>query len=190
MDVLRDAASRTTAPVWVVIDALDEAQPGTIGAARLPLPEALAPDGVYVVLTYRPGPYVPRLRAGTATVVDELILDAASQRQEADLREFLDDQVQNDKAVAAGVARVEAWLGGADLFVDTMLDRSDGDFAYATYVLDDLRNGRELSELPEGLAGYYNDMWDVIGPGVGGDFADWDTLVGQSSNCSRWRASP
>ena len=66
-------------PVWVVIDALDE-------AAELPLPEKL-PDGVFVVLTHRPGGYGPAARPGTGQ--HELWIRADARGQRDDLADYL-----------------------------------------------------------------------------------------------------
>src|SRR5262245_11301344 len=54
--VLAEAVTKTGGPLWIVIDALDEADDPLPGRNPLLLPSFL-PHGVYVVLTHRPGEY-------------------------------------------------------------------------------------------------------------------------------------
>ena len=53
--VLAEAAAKAQGPLWIVVDALDEADPPGPGRNPLLLPDRL-PHGVYVLLTHRPGP--------------------------------------------------------------------------------------------------------------------------------------
>ena len=52
--VLAEAAAKAEGPLWIVVDALDEADPPGPGRNPLLLPDRL-PRGVYMLLTHRPG---------------------------------------------------------------------------------------------------------------------------------------
>src|SRR5262249_13118772 len=62
--VLAEAATRVGGPIWVVVDALDEADPLGLGRNPLLLPDRL-PQGVHVLLTHRPGETALVTDAGT-----------------------------------------------------------------------------------------------------------------------------
>ena len=92
-------------------------------------------------------------------VFDSLPLDPKSLDNFADLREFarraLDRGEIPDYCRRRGIS--------PDRLVDELTERSDGNFMYLRYVLDDLEKGRlrddDFSELPKGLENYYRMHW-------------------------------
>ncbi|HVH06111.1 MAG TPA: hypothetical protein VNE71_08955, partial [Myxococcota bacterium] len=57
-------------------------------------------------------------------------------------------------------------------------EAADGNFVYATYVIDGLLDGstRELGSLPRGLTRYYEGFWKAISGAADGDWETWTEL--------------
>ncbi|MDF3308918.1 hypothetical protein P3H15_28290 [Rhodococcus sp. T2V] len=147
-------------PLWIVVDALDEAaDPGPAGNVLL-LPPAL-PAGVFVLVTQRPG--VVPLRTSPDTAVADFVITSDSPDDLADLREFL-----TARAVRAEIAdRLAAAAPPmpAEVFITRVFDASQGSFMFASFLLADIADGSrgvnaaDLAALPRGLSGYYAAMW-------------------------------
>ncbi len=84
--ILRAAVAAADGPVWLVVDALDEAaDPGPTGNVLL-LPPSL-PPGVFVFVTQRPGP--TPLRTSPDTAIADVVISGDSEQDWVDLRDFL-----------------------------------------------------------------------------------------------------
>jgi predicted ATPase len=140
----------------IVVDALDEVD--TLGlspsANALYLPVTL-PQGIYVVITTRKVPIDLRIDCEQGT----LDIEHDSVGNIADIREY----------VAQAVSRpgIQAYIAsqGIDnaLFIDHLVEKSEGNFMYLHYVLPEIEHGYYadlgLEALPVGLQNYYNDHW-------------------------------
>ncbi len=149
----------------IVVDGLDEAEPGPEGSQPLFLPPAL-PSGIRVVVLGRPDP-VRRLVADPP--FELLDIDPADRRNLRDLRAFLRDQARTALApLLAERRRRERW------FVDAVAEASEGNFMYARCVVNDMLAGSEalpdIGRLPRGLDDYYERHWQSIirAAGAGG----------------------
>ena len=162
-------------PVWVVIDALDEAQLGAGRAEVMPLPDEL-PSGAFVVLTHRPGVYEGALVADGGTAHETLRITPQDSRQRDDVLQFVASEVERPDVRAAldreGVTVAE--------FADRLAEASEGNFMYVTFVLHHVTGNMgpplDLARLPHGLHGYYRRMWDVIAAEADRDWQSWSTL--------------
>ncbi len=158
--VLRLAAAAADGPVWLVVDALDEAaDPGPTGNVLL-LPPSL-PPGVFVFVTQRPGP-VP-LRTSPDTTVADLVIRGDSEEDRVDLRDFLAGRTARPEIAARLAAAVPPVP--PETFVAGVLEASQGNFMFASFLLGDIADGTrsagstDLAALPRGLSGYYTEMW-------------------------------
>ena len=149
-----------------MIDALDEAR-------ALPLPDEL-PAGAFVLLTHRPGHFTPAVAPGAGTALRELRIRPADERQHDDLAAYLRGRFE-DADVRPVLDRVGADAAG---FAERVAEAADGNFVYATYVIDGLLDGstRELGSLPSGLTRYYEGFWKAISGAADGDWETWTTL--------------
>lgn len=157
--VLGEAATRSASPVFLVVDALDEADRPPAGANPLLLPADLPPS-VYIVVTRRPA---PPLMTSPSTPVERSVLRRDDPEQQADIRAHIADRLTGDAALAERLAAA-----------------SDGNFMYLSYVLADLAGGAadgiDLDALPIGLSGYYEQFWAGIQATMDEGWADWDLL--------------
>jgi small neutral amino acid transporter SnatA (MarC family) len=160
--LLHEAVEENDA-VWLVIDALDEAQPAA-AAATMPLPEQL-PPGVFVVITHRPGDYGPAILPARGTAQEVVRIIADSKDQTHDVIAYLHHRAEHDVAVQAALARHQPPVT-CDYFAERLAIASEGNFMYLDYMLDDFIDAEmpslSLDELPHGLAGYYGRMWRVM----------------------------
>lgn len=159
--------------VVIVCDAIDEA--GSIaGGNVLGLPKRL-PEGVYLILSQRPGQ--ARLYFDFTSRIETLEADGADNLR--DIKTHLEgfaarpDIAQQMKLQGCAVS---------DL-VQRLTEKSEGVWIYLHYVLRELETGvrsfSELDTLPQGLVGYYTEYWGDWregrnGRGEGGIY--WDTL--------------
>lgn len=88
-------------PLWLVVDALDEADALGPGRNPLLLPQEL-PEGVYVLLTMRPETRAPAVGPGTRWRLREI--DATAGMQQADIRSWLHAVYRKPKVAAACAA--------------------------------------------------------------------------------------
>lgn len=169
--VLAEAVA-VRSPLWLVVDALDEAERLASGVA-LPLPEQL-PAGVFVLLTSCPGRFGPRVRPGGGTSIEMVRLTPDDERQQQDVAAFLEQR-------AGSLASREQGRSAHDELLQQLAERSEGNFMYLAFVLDDLAvnppSGTPLQALPRGLEGYYRVMWEEIAAAAGRDWEVWEQLL-------------
>jgi hypothetical protein len=157
--ILSEVAQRSGAPVWIVIDALNEAISNP-GQNRLMLPAHL-PAGAYVFLTQRPNDVPFQIDAGTPLEDFEIAWD--SHEQSRAITEFLETQARGP-TLSLKFATHDPPLD-ANAFIRRLSNASQGNFVYLSYLLSDLAAGTlPLSDvagaaLPGGLRGYYEATW-------------------------------
>lgn len=140
----------------IVVDALDEVDIISLpeGTNPLYLPQSL-PEGVYIVVTLRRAPLHLRIECEQDTL--DLEQDLAG--NVADVRLYVEQAVPRngiqDYINSQGI--------DADLFVDHLVEKSQGNFMYLKYVLPEIERGAysdlRLDEIPAGLQNYYEDHW-------------------------------
>ena len=89
--MLAEAAQKASGPLWIVVDALDEADKPSPGQNTLLLPGHL-PQGVYFLLTHRPGEYP--LATDARTPVGEYLIAWDAPAQQTDIRTYLLSQAK------------------------------------------------------------------------------------------------
>lgn len=160
--LLTEARSATAAgePLVLVVDALDEVNtagdPG--GANVLLLPRHL-PSGVYFLLSSR------RTRLALQSEAPTRMYDIGQHDSEtmADIREYVRRMSEGE--------RLRVWIRerdiGVDSFVETLAEKSGGNFMYLRHVLPELEAGGHtdltLDQLPQGLEQYYEVHWQIMG---------------------------
>lgn len=154
--------------LMIAVDALDEVDLSnqSPGANVLYLPEDL-PDNVYFIVTKRPLPpdQLP-LRVNDKPLFDLMQYPA---RNQEDVEAYIRQRING---VGAGhVVPLQEWIKsrGADEeeFVSTLVEKSEGNFMYLRYVLDDIEKGAypdlEIRDLPSDLQDYYYKHWERMG---------------------------
>jgi tetratricopeptide (TPR) repeat protein len=175
--VLGEAAARAKPRLWIIIDALDEADPPGPGRNPLLLPERL-PDGVYILLTHRPGEISLNVAPGTANEAYRIMSNDANQR--ADIAAYLRREADRPEIRRAREAVSPPIT--IDEFVEILQSKSEGNFKYLEYVLEDVRAQElgfvrlELESLPSGLRGYYQQFFRLMEPKPGDreGWVEWD----------------
>jgi hypothetical protein len=165
---MRLAVERSREPVWIVVDALDEADTAAPGANPLLLPPHL-PAGVFVVVTRRAG----ALLVGPGTAVQRYELTHDAPDQIADVGAFVRSQVAADKRLAAALDA--SAISVAELVAAVTHDGADGNFMYVSFMLAEVaasEPGRvDLTRFPPGLTGYYDQFWARMASAQ----EDWET---------------
>ena len=140
----------------IVVDALDEVD--TLGLSpgvnTLYLPVTL-PQGIYVIITTRKIPISLRIDCEW----DTLDIEHDSAGNIADIREYVERAVSRP-----GIQAYIAAQGiDNELFIDHLVEKSEGNFMYLHYVLPQIERGYYkdlgLEALPAGLQNYYEDHW-------------------------------
>ncbi|MCP4213980.1 MAG: ATP-binding protein [bacterium] len=140
----------------ILVDALDEVERSTLpaGANILYLPQILPPY-VYVVVTTREKDDI-RLHAANSSGFSLL---ADSPENSRDVREYIGQKLSSEKMQQ----RMEFWKIPAEKFIDTLLQKSEGNFMYLYHILSAIKRGRisekSLDQLPAGLLAYYRTHW-------------------------------
>ena len=153
LGLLAQASARQR--VVIAVDAIDEAAMAEEAQNRLFLPPTLPPDVFFVVTTRHPEDmefYVDERR--------DMLLDERDPENGADLREYLNMFLERHRRA---MTRRLAALGISErAFVETLVDRSEGNFMYLRHVLRAIRDGTlggtgggRVGELPRGLKAYY-----------------------------------
>ncbi len=160
---LHQAVTKSEGPVWIVIDAVDEADAPAPGRNIINLPSSL-PKGVYIVLTYRPG--VPRPDV-TTTPFQTHLIDPQDKEQGNTITAYL-EKVSNLPAIEELLEAATPPITKSS-FVRKLKQASENNFMYVRYVVDDLSARTPdsfstlirstLDALPNGLIGYYNRFW-------------------------------
>lgn len=158
---LLDQVSARLAPgerATLVVDALDEAirDPSAPDANLLFLPRRL-PPGIHLILSSRPGgsPLLLDFEPRTFEIRqnDRDNLD--------DIRELLRRRMSPGLLAWAGEQGLEAAV-----FIEKMVERSQGNFMYLRHVLPEIEAGTyqdlHFDQVPNGLARYYEDHWRRI----------------------------
>jgi hypothetical protein len=140
----------------IVIDALDEVD--TLGLApranTLYLPVTL-PQGIYVIITTRKVPIDLRIDSEQGT----LDIEHDSVGNISDIHEYVKRAVNRPG--------IQAYISSQgidnELFIDHLVEKSEGNFMYLHYVLPEIEHGYYtdlgLEALPAGLQNYYEDHW-------------------------------
>jgi hypothetical protein len=177
---LLQESTKRRQPVWLVIDALDEAEAAT-ASSGLPLPDQL-PTGAFVVVTHRPGGYPPVVAAGATTAIETVPITAtgpneSTGHQAADITRYLRERATRDHAVIAAIRRAQPPVT-ADEFVELLADASEANFMYLGYALEDLVKeptpSLDAAALPRGLTAYYQTMWDHMRPAADAPDSTWE----------------
>jgi hypothetical protein len=162
--VLEEAAAKLEAGehLLVAVDALDEVDAAgrRPGANTLFVPADL-PGGVYFVMTTR-HETVP-LVVGAGTGRDSTDLSDYRSDTEKDIRTYL--------KAAVAKPRLAEWIRARNAvsseLIEQLVLKSDCNFMYLRYVLGAIEAGfyrdLTLSDLPQGLEGYYEDHWERMG---------------------------
>ncbi len=177
-----DAAARRRdelhpgAPLVLVVDGLDEAEPPTKGQDNgiplgLPHPDDL-PDGVFIVATTRFGVQIPLLHDDDTWHTIEV--DGPDNLD--DMRSYLAAMVKGPTAQRDLADLLTEQAVDLDWFTDELARRCGGVWIYMRYVLESIlhrqRHPSDLESLPSGLIGYYLQQvrqWqrDRTWPGTG-----------------------
>jgi hypothetical protein len=156
-------ASKTLPPgqkLVIVVDALDEVdltkqQPGS---NVLYLPDAL-PDKVYFILSKRPK-QLPLPLNDYHTTFDLMQYPAESAQ---DARHYAQKRWQESPQIQEWVSRTST----PEEFFPELVAKSENNFMYLRYVLNDIRDGlyqgETIDSLPRGLRQYYQKHWLIMG---------------------------
>ncbi|MEZ2303100.1 MAG: ATP-binding protein [Microcoleus sp.] len=138
----------------IVVDALDEVDLSLQGRGSnvLYLPDAL-PDNVYFIVSKQP----KTLPLPNHEVFDLMQYSAESL---ADVKVYIDKRTGNS-------ASIQSWINRQNLqreqFVAAVAEKSQNNFMYLRYVLNDIDSGKysdvNLQDLPRELEGYYEKHW-------------------------------
>ncbi|MEJ2653039.1 MAG: ATP-binding protein [Gammaproteobacteria bacterium] len=157
----RIAAESANHPIVVLVDALDEAEDIDLPpqANRLFLPPSL-PDGVHFIVTTRE-------KHDYRLYVDwqkDIYLQEDSPDNLKDIRQYIRSFVRENQSQM--ISQIDDWGIEEKDFVETMTEKSEGNFMYVVHVLRDICIGRlgqrnidDVHKLPKGLKGYYQRHW-------------------------------
>ena len=139
----------------LVVDALDEVEISLQGRGSnvLYLPDAL-PDNVYFIVSKQP----KTLPLPKHQVFDLMQYSAESL---ADVKLYIDKRTSHSASIQSWINRQN--LQG-DQFVAAVAQKSQNNFMYLRYVLNDIDSGKysdvTLNDLPRELEGYYEKHWN------------------------------
>ncbi|MCU0516161.1 MAG: ATP-binding protein [Oscillatoria sp. Prado101] len=144
----------------IVVDALDEVdlKSQTSGSNVLYLPHSL-PDGVYFIVSKRP-------QTLPLHVSNELTFDLMEYPAES--LEDVKSYIQKRTGISG---KLQEWVASQGLpveaFVTAVAEKSENNFMYLRYVLEDIEKGAyrdlKLENLPKGLEQYYERHWGRMG---------------------------
>jgi AAA ATPase domain len=163
--LLAEAAAKEEGhAIIVLIDALDEAEDTGLapGANRLFLPRVL-PRGVHIIASTRE-------QEDYRLIIDhreDIYLDDKDPQNLADVRQYIRNFIREHQAEMA--AQLAKWHVDEEEFIDAMTERSQGNFMYVVYVLQDILKARltaknidNVRKLPQGLREYYRLHWRTM----------------------------
>ena len=160
--LLDEVAQRSNGqPVVIAVDALDEVDSGSYRDANiLYLPPHL-PNGVYFIMTRRRGVEVPFTTYAPVQITSLLDYQIDSQR---DVRLYIQNRVNGSEKLRQQIdERQETII----VFTNKIVDKSESNFMYLRYVLQDIEKGLykdlSLESFPQGLQGYYDFHWRRMG---------------------------
>ncbi|MDJ0553886.1 MAG: hypothetical protein QNJ68_05520 [Microcoleaceae cyanobacterium MO_207.B10] len=140
----------------IAVDALDEVDLSSqSGAANVLYLPANLPNGVYFILTKRSDP-LPLVVSAPQKIFDLMIYPNESLE---DVKLFIRLRTKRPA--------VQEWIEARGLtveeFVKSIASKSENNFMYLKYVLDDIEQGNyrdiSLESLPQGLEKYYDQHW-------------------------------
>ncbi|MDJ0517249.1 MAG: hypothetical protein QNJ74_13710 [Trichodesmium sp. MO_231.B1] len=140
----------------IAVDALDEVDLSSqSGAANVLYLPANLPNRVYFLLTKRSDP-LPLVVSAPQKIFDLMIYPNESLE---DVKLFIRLRTKR--------SAVQAWIEARGLtlekFVESIASKSENNFMYLKYVLDDIEQGNyrdiSLESLPQGLEKYYDQHW-------------------------------
>jgi hypothetical protein len=155
------AQNRNGQPVIIAVDALDEVDTTSYKNANiLYLPPHL-PEGVYFILTRRRDVEVPLTTFTPKEIISLLDYQNDSQR---DVQSFIQNRVEGSENLRQQIdERKETTI----VFTDKIADKSENNFMYLRYVLQDIESGAykdlSLENFPQGLGDYYDFHWRRMG---------------------------
>ena len=155
-------------PIIIVIDALDEVDSKERKAAAnvLNLPDIL-PKGLYIIATLRKDSdiHLPDNSASNEPKEREIFHD--SPENMLDIEKYL-----QEKVILSGIQKFILAQKEIDpsfdeeMFVRILKEKSDGNFIYLRYVLNDIAMGKykdkKYDSIPDGLAKYYERHWELM----------------------------
>lgn len=141
----------------IVVDALDEVDNNgqSAGANLLYLPRVL-PEGIFFVVTTRREQLPLRIDISEQ---ESLFIEQDDAGNLADITMYVEGQIPHT-GIQAYIQR-----HGIDdeLFIEHMVEKSQGNFIYLRMVLPEIESGAytdlELNSVPAGLNSYYEDHW-------------------------------
>lgn len=140
---------------------MDEAEDNRLSpnANRLYLPQTL-PEGVFFIVTSREE---HDYRLDVAQREDIYIRDN-DPKNIKDIRQYVEEYLQKNEIKM--LSQIEQWQTTKDEFIELIVGKSDGNFMYLVYVLNDIKEGRlnltnlnDIRNLPKGLRSYYQRHW-------------------------------
>jgi hypothetical protein len=155
------AEKRNGQPIVIAIDALDEVDSGSYGEANILYLPPYLPEGVYFIMTRRRGVEVP-----VTTSVPEQICNLRDYQTDSqqDVRLYIQNRVDRSELLRQQIAARQETMAA---FAGKIVDRSDNNFMYLRYVLQDIEKGLyqdlSLDSFPQGLEGYYRFHWRRMG---------------------------
>lgn len=162
VELLRKVPKSREKPIWLVVDALDEADEPPSGQNPLLLPSDL-PEHVYLAVTRRDE---ARLVVNPPAASEPAFLASGTEEQRKDIRSYLERQVSQpfvQRMLNAAKPPIDAAI-----FVSALSNASQGNFKYIEYSLDDIAVRQpddppiDFGALPAGLSGYYSQFWSSM----------------------------
>jgi len=148
-------------PLVIVIDALDEVDSGSYRDANILYLPPYLPTGVYFIMTRRRGVEVPFTTYAPMQILNLLDYQIDSCR---DVREYIHNRVDSSEKLRQQIDERGETVAE---FIDKIVDKSEGNFMYLRYVLQDLEKGLyqdlSLESFPQGLQGFYDFHWRRMG---------------------------
>jgi len=149
----------------IAVDALDEVDLSsqTPGANILYLPRSL-PKSVYFILTRRKVKLPLRVDPPTLQLPFDLMAQEHRNENLQDVQRYI-----RKRAIDSQPLR--EWIAARRLtdkeFISRLATKSDNNFMYLCWVLEEIEQGKyqdmNLESLPQGLEGYYEEHWERMG---------------------------
>jgi serine/threonine-protein kinase len=160
--LLDEVAQRSKGkPVVIVIDALDEVDPASYRDANILYLPPYLPTGVYFIMTRRRGVEVPFTTYAPVQILNLLNYQTDSHQ---DVREYILNRVNSSEKLRK---RINERGETVAEFIDKIVDKSEDNFMYLRYVLQDLEmclyQDLSLESFPQGLQGFYEFHWRRMG---------------------------
>ncbi|HBK20994.1 MAG TPA: hypothetical protein DDZ60_00320 [Planktothrix sp. UBA10369] len=155
------AARKNNKPVIIAVDALDEVDSNSDRNANILYLPPYLPEGIYFVMTIRRGVEVPFI---TYTPQDILSLLDYQEDSQRDVRQYIQNRINGSERLRS---RIEERRETLLEFIDKIAAKSENNFMYLRYVLEDIEKGLyqdlTLERFPQGLQSYYEFHWRRMG---------------------------